>query len=243
LDKYVLHSHSVYANLAACTKECTDIVEKALANANYSWGFVRYSDPGAKLTFSIRDEIQRIKEKNGEIPPIILMENHGLIVHHNDSQACLEIHDEVNERIARIFGITGGTFPKVAVRENEDGRLISEVPYLEESLKTGKYGMRELVEDALYPDQIVFLSGIFLITDHNSILEKNMCYADKRTGKVIFNMPQGKAQVIAETLTAVIFIRENVERSEYTLSTMGDAAKKFIENWESEKYRKSLVGK
>ena len=29
----------------------------------------------------------------------------------------------------------------------------------------------------------------------------------------------------------------------YTVSTMGEAAKRFIANWESEKYRKSLAEK
>ena len=34
LDTYVAHSHSVYANLAACSVECTEIVKKALASAD-----------------------------------------------------------------------------------------------------------------------------------------------------------------------------------------------------------------
>ena len=56
-------------------------------------------------------------------------------------------------------------------------------------------------------------------------------------------MPTAKAQVIAETLTAVVFICDTIRRAGYTLSTMGEAAKAFIANWESEKYRKSLAGK
>ena len=56
-------------------------------------------------------------------------------------------------------------------------------------------------------------------------------------------MPAAKAQVIAETLTAVLFICRAIEKKGYTLSTMGEAAKAFIANWESEKYRKSLAGK
>ena len=50
-------------------------------------------------------------------------------------------------------------------------------------------------------------------------------------------------QVIAETLTAVVFIVRMIEKTGRTLSTMGEAAKAFIANWESEKYRKSLAGK
>ena len=39
------------------------------------------------------------------------------------------------------------------------------------------------------------------------------------------------------------FVMEHIRKAGYELSTMGEAAKKFIANWESEKYRKSLAGK
>ena len=67
--------------------------------------------------------------------------------------------------------------------------------------------------------------------------------ADPATGAVTFNMPAAKAQVIAETLCAIVFIVKNIENNGYTLSTLGEKAKQFIANWESEKYRKSLAGK
>ena len=38
-------------------------------------------------------------------------------------------------------------------------------------------------------------------------------------------------------------IADAIRKNGKTLSTMGEAAKKFIANWESEKYRKSLAGK
>ena len=56
-------------------------------------------------------------------------------------------------------------------------------------------------------------------------------------------MPAAKAQVIAETLMAIVFIVGTIEKNGYTLSTLGEKAKQFIANWESEKYRKSLAGK
>ena len=70
-----------------------------------------------------------------------------------------------------------------------------------------------------------------------------MAVANPETGALTFNMAASKAQVIAETITAVIFICNTIEKNGYTLSTMGEAAKSFIANWESEKYRKSLAGK
>ena len=241
LDTYVAHSHSVYANLAACSKECVEIVGKALADAPYTWGFVPYTNPGARLTFSIRDELKRVTEETGRRPAVIFMENHGLIAHSDDPEACLRIHTDVNERIAAAFGITGDAFPAVSVRAIEGGLVEADAPYLSEQLKTGDFTEEFFLMTPLYPDQQVFLTGSFALTDKAP--EEGWCSADPKTGRVVFNMPAAKAQVIAETLTAVVFIRRTIEKSGRTLSTMGEAAKSFIANWESEKYRKSLAGK
>ena len=241
LDTYVAHSHSVYANLAACSKECLKIVGQALAGADYTWGFVPYTDPGARLTFSIRDELDRVEKETGKKPAVIFMENHGLIAHHDNPDECLRIHTDVNARIAAAFGIAPDAFPPVSVKEIEGGLVEADAPYLTEQMASGDYDEKFFLEQPLYPDQLVFLTGAFSMTADAPA--EGCCVANPRSGKVVFNMPAAKAQVIAETLTAVVFICRQIETNGYTLSTMGEAAKAFIANWESEKYRKSLAGK
>ena len=61
--------------------------------------------------------------------------------------------------------------------------------------------------------------------------------------KTCLAMDGGKALVLAQTLTAVAFVMDHIAQKGCTLSTMGEAGKAFIANWESEKYRKSLAGK
>ncbi len=241
LDTYVAHSHSVYANLAACSKECLSIAEKALADADYTWGFVPYTDPGARLTFSIRDELARVEKQTGRRPAVIFMENHGLIAHSDDPDECVRIHADVNARIAAAFGLTPDAFPAVSVRETEGGLVEAVAPYLTEQMASGDYDEPFFLQQPLYPDQLVFLTGAFRMTDERP--EEGCCTASPTTGRVLFNMDPAKAQVIAETLTAVVFICRHIEQRGYTLSTMGEAAKAFIANWESEKYRRSLAGK
>ena len=241
LDKYVAHSHSVYANLATCANELKDIVAKALEGADYSWGWVEYTDPGACLTFSIRDELKRVEAETGKRPAAIFMQNHGLIAHSDCPDECLRIHTDVNDRIAKAFGLNNGDFPAVSVKEVEGGLVEAVCPYLTEQLKSGKFTEKFLLESPLYPDQMVFLIGTFGFG--KGAPEEGMALADPETGVMIFNMAASKAQVIAETITAVIYICNTIEKNGYTLSTMGEAAKNFIANWESEKYRKSLAGK
>jgi len=241
LDTYVAHSHSVYANLAACSVECAEIVAAALEGADYEWGMVPYTDPGARLTFSIRDELARVEKEKGKRPAAIFMVNHGLIAHHDDPDECLRIHEDVNNRIAAAFGLTGASFPAVSVKEIGGGMVEAVCPFLTEQLKSGAYDEKFFLETPLYPDQMVFLIGSFAFGKGTP--DADTCLCDVEEGRIVFNMDAAKAQVIAETITAVVFIADAIKKNGKTMSTMGEAAKKFIANWESEKYRKSLAGK
>ena len=93
----------------------------------------------------------------------------------------------------------------------------------------------------LYPDQMVFLTDTFYLDKET--LEDGQAAASSRTGEMLMRMDKKKALTLTETLTAVFFVMEYIHKAGYTVSTMGEAAKSFIANWESEKYRKSLAGK
>ena len=241
LKTFVVHTHSVYANLAACSVNCQDICKAAFEGADYSWGMVPYVDPGANLTFAIRNEMKRVEKETGKIPGIIIMQNHGIIAHDDDPDAVLQLHADANERLAKAFGITGDSFPKVSIKEVEPGLYEANTPYLTEALKGGAYTEQFLLEQPLYPDQMVFLIGTFGMD--KAEVEEGQCVAYSDSGKVLMRMDAKKAQVLAETLTAVVFVINHIKATGHPLSTMGEAAKNFIANWESEKYRKSLAGK
>lgn len=241
LKTFVLHTHSVYANLAACSTVCREIASTALSGAAYTWGWVPYTDPGSKLTFAIRDELKRVKEETGKEPSVILMQNHGIIVHDDDPDRCLAIHADANERLARVFGLSGTSFSKIKINELAGGYFLAATPYLKTALKDSAYTEKFLLENPLYPDQMVFLADTFFM-DREDIAE-GQAIASTKTGEMLMKMGEKKAKTLTETLTAVFFIMENIKSSGYTVSTMGEAAKSFIANWESEKYRKSLAGK
>ena len=241
LKTYVVHTHSVYANLAACAVNCKEICTAAFEGADYSWGMVPYVDPGANLTFAIRNEMKRVEAETGKVPGIIIMQNHGIIAHDDDPDVVLALHADANERLAKAFGITGDSFPKVSVKEIEPGLYQADTPYLTKALAGGAYTEQFLLEQPLYPDQMVFLIGTFSMDKPE--VEEGQCVAYSDSGKVLMRMDGKKAQVLAETLTAVVFVINHIKAAGHPLSTMGEAAKNFIANWESEKYRKSLAGK
>jgi len=241
LATFVVHTHSVYANLAACCTECREVAAKAFAGADYVWGWVPYTDPGANLTFAIRDELRRVEAESGRCPSVILMQNHGIIVHDDDPDRCMAIHADANRRLALQFGLTANSFPDVRVKEMAGGIWAADCNYLRERLRNCVYSYNTFLELPLYPDQMVFLIGSFFM-DRDG-LNDSECVASTKTGEMLLRMDGEKALTLAETLCAVLFVKEHIETSGRVVSTMGEAAKRFIANWESEKYRKSLAGK
>lgn len=241
LKTYVLHTHSVYANLAACAVEGKDIAAKAFRNAPYSWGWVDYQDPGAKLAFAIRDEMDRVEQETGKVPAVILMQNHGIIVHDDDAMTTLAIHADANVRLAAQFGLPENAFPAIAVEALAGGIYRATTPYLKAQLKDCKYTQEQLITEPLYPDQMVFLTGTY--SQNQDTIDEGQAVASTCTGEMVMRMGASKALTLTETLSAVFFIMENIQKVGYTVSTMSDAARNFIANWESEKYRKSLSEK
>jgi len=232
LGRYVIHSHSVYCNLIACAAECESILHAAFANASFAWGRVPYVDPGARLTFSLRDEIKRVERETGMRPSVLVMQNHGLIVHSDDPEACLALHSEANERAASYFGLSGASFPAVSVRQTGENAFVSDTPYLCEHLRGSAYSDEKLLTQPLYPDQMVFLTGVLGET----------ALIDRAGGSVSYRMAEQTALAVEQTLAAVVFIEETLATVGCAVHTMGEAAKAFIANWESEKYRKQLAG-
>lgn len=241
LQNFVLHTHSVYGNLVTCAAEGREIAAAALKDAPYSWGYVPYTDPGARLTFIIADEAARVQAETGRFPSVLFMGNHGVIAADDDADACARIHQDVNDRVAAYFGIAGDSFPMPAVRPAGDGMFESATPYLRDCLASGGYTEQFLLEQPLYPDQLVFFTGTFSFGA--GVPDVGCCRYDAAAGVVRYRMALDKALVIEQTLTAVLFIAEHIRSKGYTLVTMGEQARAFIASWESEKYRKSLLDK
>jgi len=238
LKTYVLHTHSVYANLAACTVGGREVAQQAFRHAPYSWGWVDYQDPGAKLAFAIREELDRVEKETGRVPAVIIMQNHGIIVHDEDAVSCMAIHADANTRLAAHYGVAENAFPRVTIKELAGGVYGAATPYLKEHLENCIYTQEQLWHEPLYPDQMVFLVGTYF-QDKDSIAD-GQAVASTKTGELLLRMSKQKAQALTEVLTALFFILENVKKNGYTVSTMSDAARAFIANWESEKYRSTL---
>lgn len=94
-QKYIVHTHSVYANIVCCSKEGQGIVNELFPGAVW----VPYANPGKDITIAISDAVA------GTNTNVIFMENHGLVVGAESSDEAFSLHEEVNNKIINHFGI------------------------------------------------------------------------------------------------------------------------------------------
>lgn len=231
LKRYVAHTHSVWANLLACSPQAERLMAEAMQGLDCGYAILPYVDPGARLTFTMRDALREAEARQGKEPAVLLMLNHGPIVHHEDADTCLQLHEEVNRRFAALFGLGFEDFPEGRLKALGDQHFTSDTPYLWERLKGDRYSDSLLLDEPLYPDQMVFFRGT--LGDSMRI--------DRQTGIADYRMGRQAAQALEDTLCAVLFIREQMAKKGMKALSMGEAAQAFIGSWESEAYRKGLA--
>ena len=237
LKRYVIHTHSVYANILCCSIEGKDIAEEILEDTEYTFLWIPYVDPGFHLTLKIQEEMNRyFNNNNGNLPHIIFMENHGLIVHSDEAEECIQMHTKVNELIKDFLNITT-PYPDIKLVQEDDKTYISHTDYLADFYRQNSNITEEYFDEyVLYPDQLVYLNGSISINEINNKLNINT-----DTGQIIYKTGLKEARTLEETLLAYVYVIEQIKHQNLTLRTMTKEQIDFIKNWESEKYRKSLL--
>ncbi|NCA99724.1 MAG: hypothetical protein EOM08_09485 [Clostridia bacterium] len=257
LDTFVLHTHPVYGNLLTCAAEGPQIAAEVMAPTGETFAFVPYINPGAQLTFAIQ-AARQAAAKDGVLPNVIFLQNHGVIVTGPTAQFCLDLHDLVNAAIAAYFGVSTADWPDLeivpasfCVGDDTNTAYRSNSHWLQNELKTQAWTLEDFTGKALYPDQLVFLAGQVAAAETGSLenfavsgpaaLAKATIF--RQSGEVLYTCSANEAQTIEETLAAVLFIHRVVRARGLTVSPMSEAGKSFIANWESEAYRKSIAAK
>lgn len=96
-ERFVLHSHSVYANVLACSEEGRDLVKTLFPNSLW----IDYANPGVDLIMAFAASL-----KNNEPFKYVFFQNHGLIVAGDTAADVLREHRLVNESIVSYLSLT-----------------------------------------------------------------------------------------------------------------------------------------
>jgi rhamnose utilization protein RhaD (predicted bifunctional aldolase and dehydrogenase) len=91
---FVLHTHSVYLNVATCMEEGESVLREAL---DVPFVYIPYVNPGFFLSL----EIGKVVAQWGQdLPSVLLLENHGLTVHGDNPDRTLELTQKLTDRMA-----------------------------------------------------------------------------------------------------------------------------------------------
>lgn len=235
LGKYVIHTHSVYANILNCIEGGSEHVEKIFSGKIYKTAVIPYISPGFFLTIKIMEALSECCKRTGKTPEVFFLQNHGLIIASDDYRKAVELHSEVNEEIRKYFGITEA-FPSVELVNTNNNIVLSKSSYIKNYLECGDIRPDFFNKVILYPDQYVYLSGGIGINSDVSRLNINTL-----TGEVEYRTGESEARTMEETLIACIYVINEIKKRSLPLKTLSQSDIDFLKNWEGEGYRKKMA--
>lgn len=236
LQKCVIHTHPVHANVICCTGNGKELAGRIFSEKDYGFIWIPYINPGFMLTLAMDREITAYMQQHGKFPQVIFMENHGLVVTADSADACIELHEDVIKTIRGFFGLDE-PYPQVGIRPVEDGAFIGTTQYLIDYFRGRDISPTFFDDIALYPDQLVYLGGNISVNEAGRKMN-----IQTRTGEIHYETNEKEALTMEETLMGFIYVVESIRKLNLPLKTMDQKETDFIRNWESEKYRKSLLG-
>ena len=233
LDKYVIHTHAVYANLINCAKNGSEYLKTIFSHHDFSYIMIPYVDPGLTLSITIHHEIKKYVEIYDEKPEVIFLVNHGLIVTSNDLKRAMYLHTLVNEKI-RLFFKIDDIEKQATIRQLNETLYQSTMPFINHHLAYIKQPSEQLATYPLFPDQLIFL---------NNVIDADLNKMVVSTNEVKFATNRIEAEIMNEALFSFLFIVSILSKNNIEISVMDEKEIAFINGWEAEKYRKKLAEK
>jgi len=233
LYKYVIHTHSVYSNLLCCTKEGKGIADEMFKDSEYGYAWVPYITPGFDLTLGIK----HVLDERQEMPKIIFMESHGILVSSDDYDECRNLHEMVTDRILEKLELPT-EFEYVGLEQTGEDTFVSKSEILKGYFKGTGRDAEWFEANILYPDQAAYLSGN--VADGST---GNKININGETGEVIYRTNHKEALTMEESIAALAYILEYAKAKGFTPVPMKQEDIDFIKNWEGVKYRKTLLKK
>lgn len=140
---FVGHCHPTFCNQALCSPRARDFAERRLfpdevVCCGPTSVFIPYCDPGVPLAREIRDRTNHFIQQTGQIPKLIVLQNHGIIAIGSTAEsvlACILMAEKAAEIFVGAAALGGPIFMQA-----KDVERISSRPdeaYRQQQLKLG----------------------------------------------------------------------------------------------------------
>ena len=271
LDTCVIHLHPIAVAAYVNAKNGKEQIEKLFAKEKFPPVWVPYTDPGFMLARRIARLIAEYREEHGRGPAILFLEKHGLFVTASTANAALRLVRKVIKLCESRLTMPVRAVKPPDREAIIDAKLIIRRALHDATrqyLPVGFFGDSETVAAfmvtkdapkllktaALNPDELVYANGSAMWVDKldERVLARRLkALVDKGQkasaafvvkGMGLFVAADKKtAPVIAEITEGSLAIRMNAARFG-GIKALTAREQDFINNWESEAFRKKLVG-
>src|SRR3989344_2612854 len=211
LGRYVLHTHSVYANTLNCSRGGRKIALALCRDLGIDAAALNYYHPGPDLAAAVH----QLADERATLPTVIFLGNHGLVISGDTAKEVVALHQKVNTGIKRALKLD--KYPLVGIRAGSLGFTSKHL----RGVNSAK--LKKLV---LFPDQAVFCA--------NEIKRH-------KTGRPTYATKRGEAMVMEEIINAWSYILRSIPRHKWSPLILDRSAIQYLTNMEAEKHRKKIA--
>jgi ribulose-5-phosphate 4-epimerase/fuculose-1-phosphate aldolase len=246
LGKYVLHTHPIAVNVISCKPSWKEEFEKLFNEALC----ISYKTPGIELGFELLKELNSFKQKHGNLPQIIFLQNHGLVINSKEPNEISELTDSVVEKLEKHIGLDLSPYritnkiSKLIHAECNKYFLIAYRSHIQ--LPAGDLKSKACF--ALFPDDVVYCGlppahiknlqdadAIFAYQRQHGHMPKIVIFGDS-----VFFIARNvrKAKEIEDVFIAHFLVKKTVKKK--IINFISQHNKKIISGWAAEQYRQEL---
>lgn len=233
LDKYVVHTHSVWSNLINCITAPFDLLTSLQNKTGLNFAYIPFVSPGFGLSYLITQKLKKADESGTTRPQVFFLENHGIVAHSNDLTEAQTMLKQVDEAIQELFKISN-EYPITDLQ-------ITDNYYTPNHDFVWSFIQRHKVEESffnqvLFPDQTVFFHNQINFSEDNS--KKINCIPNQG---IQYHCGEREAKSIHETMTAYCFLFDTILSLNQIPRFVSTEEIDYINNMDMEKHRKSLM--
>lgn len=229
LKAFVLHTHSVYVNVITCTTECAQLLEKIFEPNEYC--LVPYVTPG----FPIAEQLVHYATNSHTIPPVIFLQNHGIIVHSDSYKDAVSTYNKVEEKIKNYLGLKKP--PLFVADDLNDGTVVIAKNMIMDNKFEFKNVIQNLTVDILIPDQSIFFRNK-ISTD---LEQQPEIYVDNKQEQLVVTGTKKFIEACKAMLQAVSYIKNSMAVLGLTPNFIPIDKLDIIHGLSTEKYRISIL--
>jgi len=247
--RFVVHTHPPIVNGMTCAVNGAHHSRHLFPDALW----IDYTDPGYSLCMEVRREVEAYRGHRGYEPSVIFIGNHGVFVAGDEADQIAGTYSEIFACLEDVYqraGVQrevkqGDAPPRESITRNEE---IIRSAWSESPLHFAVSGHFSPAEGPITPDHIVYAGacpirgkfsaeGITLFLSRHGYDPKIAVFEDAVFGLGESSTAAELALEVARDAALVVQFAGVFGGIEY----MDDRARRFIEGWEVETYRRKQV--